>query len=191
LTFRRQLPITLLSLVIVRLTVLITTRLQKYFPRFSLKYYFFIVKKNREFFEAIPEMVDAHQQLKVKKKVIDQNRQTQETDHTGLTKNKEMLRGELVNMILRFSGAVTAYAITIKDVDMETKVNYARSYHFEVSDQVLWDIATLINSLALPLAAKLECFFIGEGEFQQFSQLSAGFRNSVPKKRVATTVSSA
>ena len=69
-----------------------------------------VLDNNLALVEAIPELAAAHQQLKEKIALIDQERQVQEVDNTGLTRNKSLLREELTTLLLRISAAVVAVA---------------------------------------------------------------------------------
>jgi hypothetical protein len=148
-----------------------------------------VLDNNQNYFVTIQELVDAHQMLKLKKAIIDKNREVQETDRKGLTKIKGQLRKESISMILRFSGAIAAHATTVKDVDLKTKVEYTLSYLDKTSDLILVDIANVVYNLATPLTNELSKFFIGSSEFQQFGQLIPAFKAAIPKKRAAGTVS--
>ena len=115
-----------------------------------------VLDNNLALFEAMPELAAAHQQLKEKMTLIDQHRQIQEVNNTGLTKNKRLLREELTTLILRFSAALAALAATKNDVVLITKVNYTLSDLKKSSDLILCDIAVMINGLAAPAVADLQ-----------------------------------
>ncbi len=147
-----------------------------------------VLDNNLALFEAMPELAAAHQQLKEKMALIDQQRQIQEVDYTGLTRNKSLLREELTTLILRFSAALTAYAATKNDVVLKTKVNYTLSDLKKSSDRILGDIAVMINGLATPVVAELQKYFVGPDEVKKFEGLTNEFKSAIPLKRVATNV---
>ena len=148
-----------------------------------------VLDNNLALVAAIPELAAAHQQLKEKMGQIDQERQVQEVDNTGLTRNKSLLREELTTLLLRISAAVVAVSATRNDVVLRTKVNYRLSDLKKSSDKILCDIAVMINRIASPLEADLEKYFVGKEELAKFDELTAEFKLSIPLKRVATTFS--
>jgi hypothetical protein len=148
-----------------------------------------VLDNNLALFEAMPELAAAHQQLKEKMTLIDQHRQIQEVNNTGLTKNKRLLREELTTLILRFSAALAASAATKNDVVLITKVNYTLSDLKKSSDRILCDIAVMINGLAAPATADLQKYFVGPDELAKFDRLTNDFKSAIPLKRVATNVS--
>jgi hypothetical protein len=148
-----------------------------------------VLDNNLALFEAIPELLTANQQLKEKMALIDQQRQVQEVDNTGLTKNKSLLREELTTLVLRFAAALTAHAASQNDVVLQTKVNYSFSDLKKSSDRILCDIAVMISGLAAPAAADLQKYFVGPEELVKFDRLTNDFKSAIPQKRVATNLS--
>lgn len=142
-----------------------------------------------ELIQKFDELISARQRLQAGLQVIGQNRQVQEVDRTGLTKNKVQLRSELVNLILQFSAAIKAYATVIKNLDLKTRANYNPSELKTVSDPVLADIGLLLKDLATPYSKELLKYFIGEAEFTELDRLLVEFKTSIPKSRAAGNVS--
>ena len=135
------------------------------------------------------ELVTAHQRLKSALEVININRQVQEADNSGLTKGKTELRKDLIRRILRFSGALRAYATGIKDIDLKTKANYSFSDLRNSADSVLLDIGVLLFELADPIRSGLLRFSMGDDEFTSIASLLIDFKQAIPQKRVASNVS--
>jgi len=135
------------------------------------------------------ELVNAHQRLKDGMEVIDINRQMQEADNSGLTKVKIEFRKDLIKRILRFSGALRAYATGVKNIDLKTKANYSFSDLRNSSDSVLFDIVALLFELADPIRSELVKFSVGDDEFTNMASLLSVFKQAIPQKRVASTVS--
>ncbi len=148
-----------------------------------------VLDNNLALFEAMPELAAAHQRLKEKMALIDQQRQVQEVDNTGLTKNKSLLRKELITLILRFAAALTAYAATQNDVVLQTKVDYTFSDLKKSSDRIVCDIAVMISGMAAPVVADLQKYFVGPEELAKFDRLVNDFKSAIPLKRAATNVS--
>lgn len=135
------------------------------------------------------DLFTAQQLLKAGQATINQNRQVQEADSSGLTKNKSDLRNELIRLILLFAAGLKAHATSTKNSELKTKANY-KAYELQKSaDSVLADIGRLLNEMALPLKSDLAKYAIGEAEFQQMERLLAEFRLAIPKRRVAINIS--
>ena len=131
----------------------------------------------------------AQQLLKAGQTVINQNRQVQEADSTGLTKNKSGLRDELIQTILLFSAGLKANATSTRNVELKTKADYKPSDLKTSPDSVLFDIGSLLIGLALPLKTDLAKYFIGEAEFKKMERLLSEFKLAIPKRRVAINIS--
>jgi hypothetical protein len=127
--------------------------------------------------------------LKAGQTVINQNRQVQEADSSGLTKSKSELRSVLMRMILLFVAGLKAVATTTKNAELKTKANYSVSKLKTVADKVLFDIGTLLNGMALPLKNDLAKYSIGEAEFLKMAQLLAEFELAIPKRRFSLNIS--
>lgn len=135
------------------------------------------------------DLFNALQLLKAGQATINQNRQIQEADSSGLTKNKRDLRSELIRLILLFAAGLKANATSTKNPELKTKADY-KAYELQKSaDSVLADIGMLLNEMALPLRYDLAKYAIGEAEFQQMERLLAEFRLAIPKRRVAINIS--
>jgi hypothetical protein len=127
--------------------------------------------------------------LKKGQELIGQYRQIQETDNSGLTKNKVQVRTGLIQSILKFSIALRAYANSVKDVELKAKVNYGLSDLKKTADPVLVDIGVLIFGLADSLKSDLSRFIIVDGDFTEMDRLLNAFKLAIPKRRVAAAAS--
>ena len=148
-----------------------------------------VLDNNFPIFSKQEELVKALQQFKNGQELIGQYRQIQETDNSGLTKNKVQLRTGLISCILQFSTALRAYANSVKDLELKAKVNYGLSDLKKSADPVLVDIGVLIFGLADPLRGDLNRFFIVEGDFTEMDRLINAFKLAIPKRRVAAAAS--
>lgn len=135
------------------------------------------------------DLFTALQLLKAGQTVINQNRQVQEADSSGLTKSKSELRSELMRMILLFEAGLKAVATSTKNAELKTKANYSVSKLKTVADKVLFDIGTLMHNMSLPLKIELVKYVIGETEFQKMEQLLAEFELAIPKRRFSMNIS--
>jgi len=135
------------------------------------------------------DLFTAHQMLKAGQEIVNRNRQVQEADSSGLTKNKSKLRDELIQMILLFAAGLKANATSTKNAELMTKADYKASELKTAADSVLFDIGTLLNGMALPLRTDLAKYFVGESEFGEMERLLAEFKLAIPKRRVAINIS--
>ncbi len=147
-----------------------------------------VLDNNLSLFETMPELAAAHQQLKAKMILIDHHRQIQEVNNTGLTRKKSFLREELTTLILRSAAGLSAMAAAGNDLVLQAKVDYTLSDLKKSSDQVLCDIAVMINGLAATAAADLQKYFVGPDELAKLDSLTNDFKTAIPLRRVASNV---
>jgi len=148
-----------------------------------------VLKNHSELFAQLGDLVLAHQRLQSGLDVIDQNRQVQEADTSGLTKSKAAKRDELVRRISQFSTALVAHATSTKMVELKTKATYTASDLKTAPDPVLYDIGILLLTLAFKYKADLVKYFVEDAEFTALENMLADFKLAIPQRRVATSVS--
>lgn len=139
--------------------------------------------------ELYPELVAAHQQLKVGRVLISENSQVQEADTSGLTTNRNLVKDDLIQGILKFSAALRAYATAIKNEELKAKAHYVSSELKKTPDPILFDIGTLLFRLANPIKTELTKYSIGEDQIQEMEKLLPVFKLAYPQQRMATTES--
>lgn len=140
-------------------------------------------------FTQLVELVTAHQRLKDGQLLIGQYRQVQEADSSGLTKNKVVLKANLIKGILQFSAALRAYAASAKNEELKAKSHYVASDLKKTPDPILYDIGVLLVGLANPIRNDLAKYFVSDTEFTGMNSLLAAFKLAYPQQRVATTES--
>ncbi len=148
-----------------------------------------VLGSNPDFVATMGDLVSTHERFKDGLDAISQNRQVQEANSKGLTKSKSELRAQLTTLISKFSAALMAYALSVKNEELKSKARYTNSVLITVGDPVFVDIGNLMLKLATPLKSELAGFFIGEAEFARLSSLLQEFRVAQPLRRVATSVS--
>jgi len=148
-----------------------------------------VLMNHSELFAQLGDLVLAHQRLKDGLDVIDQNRQVQEADTSGLTKSKTAKRDALVRRISQFSAALGAHATSTKMVELKTKATYTASELKTSPDPVLYDIGVLLLRLANDYRAELTKYFVGDAEFADLENMLADFKLAIPQRRVATSIS--
>nr|WP_319512540.1 hypothetical protein [uncultured Draconibacterium sp.] len=114
-------------------------------------------------------------------------RQVQEQNTSGLTLSKENLRGDVENLSLRVSVALIAYATATGDANLKRMAKYTPSKLAKVSDVVLCDIAENMITMATPIVAALEIYFVTQAELDTLHQKTLDFKAAIPQNRVATS----
>jgi len=148
-----------------------------------------VFDQNIMIFSQLKELVNAHLELKKGIALIGEYRQIQEADNSGLTKVKAQLRSNVIQRILQVSAALGAYAITVNDMELNSKSDYVYSDLNRASDPVVFDIGVLLGGLATPLKGELARYFVGETELKELEHLLAEFKLEMPRRRLATSVS--
>ncbi len=148
-----------------------------------------ILDNHNDLISTMPELQAAHNLLKNKLVLIEQYRQVQEVDSSGLTINKTKLRIELSNSILQFSDVLKTYSTIIKDDVLKNKAWYNSSHLVRSSDPIIYDIGLLLYNLALPLKVELERFTLTQAVFDSMEVLLNSFKKAIPEKRIATGTS--
>ncbi len=148
-----------------------------------------ILTNHSDLFAQLGDLVLAHQRLQEGLDLIDQNRQVQEADTSGLTKSKTEKRNELIRRISQFSAALMAHATSTKMVELKTKATYTVSDLKTSPDPVLYDIGILLLTLAIKYKAELAKYFVGDAEFTGLENMLADFKLAIPQRRVATSIS--
>jgi len=99
------------------------------------------------------------------------------------------LRDNLVTRILQLSAALKAHANSTKNKELKAKANYTKSELKTAPDPVLYNIGTLMVSLATPILEDLNKYFVGNDKMDDLNGLLADFNVAIPQKRVANSVS--
>jgi hypothetical protein len=147
-----------------------------------------VLERNLASYAGIDELVAAQGQLTNYLVLIDVNRQVQESNHTGLTSNKTLLKEQLTTKVLKVVAGLSAYATATKDMVLLTRVNY-KPYTMQKPDPLVADIARLILNEATRLQNELGKYFITEADLTELEMLIGQFRESIPQKRVASNYS--
>ena len=148
-----------------------------------------VLDKFAHLFGECAELIEACLKLKSQISLIDAQQQVQVVDNTGLTKTKTVLRNEVISLALKFSKALMALATVQKDTDLLIKVSHKKSDLTRLSDPVLFDVVTLLFSLAAAQSEQIRRFFITADDFSLMDSTLSGFKASIPQKRLSTTVS--
>jgi hypothetical protein len=148
-----------------------------------------VLDANLEKVAGIDELMAAHLRFKGYLKSIEDNRQVQVVNQTGLTESKITLRDDLTQLLLKSIAGLTAHATTVKDAQLRKKVQYVPSALARMADPVFADVARLIRTEALNNAPSLTKFFVTAEDLDLMGQLTEQFMVAIPQKRVATNIS--
>jgi len=85
-----------------------------------------VLENHSSLFTTFVELKSAHQKLKDGQLLIGQYRQVQEADSSGLTKNKILLKADVINGILKFSAGLRAFATASKNEELKKKIALRR-----------------------------------------------------------------
>lgn len=147
-----------------------------------------VLENNSSIFSSLEELVTAHAEFKARFAIIDNYRQVQETDNSGLTTKKADLRQQLMNFVQRALAALNAYALITNDAELKAKCAYTPSRLAIKSDPVFSDIAKLIYDLAVSNIDQLGKFFLTQEDLDSMHALNMQFKAAIPQKRVASSV---
>lgn len=148
-----------------------------------------VLENHAGIISGFPELLEVHSELQQSLGVIDQNRQVQETDTTGLTLEKTVIRQRVNKLILQFSAALLAYATINKNNELKMKATYKNSDLIHAADPILYDIGFLLLNLARPVQNDIQRFSLSPQDFDDLEQNLNQFKQSIPQKRVATGTS--
>lgn len=148
-----------------------------------------VLKNHSELFESLAPLVLGHQRLKDGLLQLEANRLVQEANNTGLTGSKTDLRTKLIDRLMKFMAALKAYAIATNNLELKEKVNYPKSKLVAAPDNILYDIGSLVVSLAMPILPELAKYLITTEKVTDLTTSLTNFKEAIPQKRVATSTS--
>jgi len=131
----------------------------------------------------------ARQQLKSGIRFIDELQNLQVGDNKGLTLGKEMLRGVLTRVMLKFALSLKSWATMQRNQKLVTKFSLGISDLNHLPDPTLVNVGRMLQEHALPKKEELAKLFVSTEDFDQLERMLTEFVNSYSQKRVAVTVS--
>ncbi len=145
-----------------------------------------VLDDNSKIVALFDDLLAAHQKLKESRLIIDQNRQVQVDNTSGMTITKSVLRTKLTDRVLQFSAVVEAYATSKKDDTLRIRAHYVRSDLNKKPDSILYDIGFYLMQHADPIRADIAKYSVGDNEFIEMQRLLDELRLTIPQRRVAT-----
>lgn len=148
-----------------------------------------VLDENSSLFSSIEALINAHNALKSNMEVLGDYRQIQAMKSSGLTTQKQVLRGKMMQLLLRTCSALKAHALVSENIELKQKCTYNKTEFVRMSDPVFADVARLILDLALPLIDALGIYFLEQQHLDELADLIVQFKASIPGKRAASSVS--
>jgi len=143
---------------------------------------------NSDVLDLFPKLKAAREKFRKGQKLINQYRQVQELNASGLTLTKVKLREDLIRQILRFSTVLMAHAAEVEDLKLKTLSDYSETDLKRKSDKVLFDIGDLLLNQALPVKTELTTYAVDDAMIDNMKNLLAVFEIAIPQKRGADNV---
>jgi len=131
----------------------------------------------------------ARQRLKSGIRFIDEVQNFQVGDNKGLTLGKEMLRGVLTRVMLKFALALKSEATMQRNQKLVTKFSLGISDLNRLPDPTLVNVGRMLQEHARPKKEELAKLFVSTDDFDQLESLLTEFDGSYSQKRMAVTVS--
>lgn len=148
-----------------------------------------VLDANQALFAGLEELTATHLKLKGLLEKINDYRQVQEVDQSGLTESKAILRDSLTALTLKCISALKAFGVAAHDEILLKKVSYNKSKLGKQKDPVFADVAHLVLTEAQGRVAELSKFFVTGEDLAEMQRLETEFRASIPRKRMADNVS--
>jgi hypothetical protein len=121
---------------------------------------------------------------------IQSSSEHQELDNSGTTSSKNDLKKTLARLAADTARKLVAYASSIKNIVLETEINYSESELIKMTDIKLINAAKLIYSRAQENLTVLEPYFVTAATQTAFQTAITNFEKSTATPRVATAESS-
>jgi hypothetical protein len=134
----------------------------------------------------IPGLSDALARLKRLQTELQTYSQSQATDTSGVTAEKNIVRDKLILLIMKICAAMIAIATNKNDIRLKAKFNFKKSDFPRMRDQDLYTNAINIYNNALPQADKIAPFATPD-DIAQVKTLADEFYTLLPLNRTLTS----
>jgi hypothetical protein len=148
---------------------------------------YLVLENHSSLFEVSEVFKTKHQVFKNGMQQLEHYRQIQEEATSGHTQEKEQVRDELTEIMLRVSAAEVAFATGTGNLNLKKKAHYVPSRLYRASDPVLYDIAENLHKLALPVAGELIIYFVDQPELDLLKEKTETFKMVMPQNRVSVS----
>ncbi len=139
-----------------------------------------VLKKEMTLISSVPALLAGVNKLISLASEIDTTAQDQLTNTSGLTEDKNNLKGLLANHLAKISCATMAYAYEIGNLKLEKEVCYSESALEKISDDVLLEIGTIIYNKSFALKTELADYGLVDGDFTKLTSMMDSFKTFSP-----------
>lgn len=143
---------------------------------------------NPDVLDLFPKLKAAREKFGKLQKLIDQFRQVQEINASGLTVGKVRLRENLIRQVLHFSTILMAHAIMVEDSKLKILADYSENVLKRKSDRVLYDIGELLMNQVILVKTKLADYAVEDDLIDNMKNLLEIYKLAIPQKRGADNV---
>jgi len=150
-----------------------------------------VMTANNAIWNAIVPIGDTITKIQVQMDLIREYRQVQERDTTGITQNKHVVGGNLIDAMVKVISGLIAHATITENYELRNAINYTKSNLQNSRDNILYDKAQLIYNTATPLATELATYLVTQPDIDAVNTLSGNYLGAIPAKRAATTAQKA
>lgn len=133
----------------------------------------------------LPNFAECLNELKEGVSKISDNKKSQETQITGVTKQKNEWRETLVNLASEVGNKVKTYAIFAKNTILKKEVDYTDTALRKVAHNVLKDRAQIIHDKAQENLAQLTAYRVDQALLDKLEEAITKFGEAMPNTRVS------
>jgi broad-specificity NMP kinase len=133
----------------------------------------------------LPHFTECFTQLKDLVNQIEENKKNQETQITGITKQKNEWRDKLIELAGEIANKVKVYAIFAKNTILKEEVDYKDTDLRKVANNVLKDRAQIIYDKALENMAQLADYRVNQELLDNLAEAIQKFTDAMPNTRVS------
>jgi len=148
-----------------------------------------VFDNNSKVLDLFPKLKAAREKFGKGQKLLDQFRQVQEINASGLTVGKVRLRENLIRQILHFSTILMAHAIMIEDSKLKILADYSENVLKRKSDRVLYDIGELLMNQVILVKTNLADYAVEDDLIDNMKNLLEIYKIAIPQKRGADNIS--
>jgi hypothetical protein len=143
------------------------------------------LNQHKTILNSLPHFAQCFTQLKDLVNQIEENKKNQETQITGITKQKNEWRDELIELAGEVANKVKVYATFAKNTILKEEVDYTDTDLRKVAHNVLKDRAQIIYDKALENLAQLADYRVNQELLGNLAEAIQKFTDAMPNTRVS------
>ncbi|MDX2305284.1 MAG: hypothetical protein NW226_20915 [Microscillaceae bacterium] len=134
---------------------------------------------------ALPHFTESFAQFKELVGRVEENKKNQETQITGITKQKNEWREDLIDLASEVAGKVKVYATFFKNAVLKQEIAYSESTLRKTAHNVLKDRAQIIHDKAKENLAQLAEYRVTQELLDKLAEAIQKFSEAMPSTRVS------